>query len=78
MNCFTSLPTCTPEDAGIPSGVIEKFLDALEGGHTQMHGLMIMRHGKVCAQGWWAPYAPGKRHTCHSPVSYTHLRAHET
>lgn len=23
---------------------------------------MIMRHGKVCAEGWWAPYATGIRH----------------
>jgi CubicO group peptidase (beta-lactamase class C family) len=21
-----------------------------------------MRHGKICAEGWWAPYAPGIRH----------------
>ena len=23
---------------------------------------MIMRHGKICAEGWWNPYAPGIRH----------------
>ena len=23
---------------------------------------MIMRRGRVCAEGWWAPYAPGLRH----------------
>ena len=27
---------------------------------------LILRHGKVCTEGWWQPYAPGKRHTCHS------------
>lgn len=56
----------TPESVGISSETILRFLDALEGPHTQMHGLMIMRHGKVCTEGWWQPYAPGKRHTCHS------------
>lgn len=66
MSCFAPLPICTPEEVGIPTSVIEKFLDALESSQTQMHGLMIMRHEKICAQGWWAPYAPGKRHTCHS------------
>lgn len=58
---------CTPEAVGIPSGAIEAFLDALEyGGFTQMHGLMIMRHGKVCAEGWWRPFAPGLHHCDHS------------
>ena len=44
---------CLPEEVGIPSEAIDAFLDELEnGGFTQMHGLMIMRHGKVCAEGW--------------------------
>jgi len=52
----------TPESVGIPSEAIEKLLDKLESGFTEPHGLMIMRHGKICAKGWWAPYAPGIRH----------------
>lgn len=59
-------PVVSPESVGIPSSCIGSFLDALEEADTQLHGLMVMRHGKICAQGWWAPYAPGKRHTCHS------------
>ena len=51
-----------PESVGIKSCDIEWLLDRLEEDHTQMHGLMIMRHGKICAEGWWAPYAPGLRH----------------
>lgn len=58
---------CTPEEVGIPSGAVMALLDALEnGGFTEMHGLMIMRHDKVCAEGWWAPYAPGLHHALHS------------
>lgn len=53
---------CTPEAVGISSAAISRFLDKLESGFTEMHGLMIMRRGKVCAEGWWAPYAPGLRH----------------
>jgi len=56
----------TPESVGIPSAAIARLLDALEGGHTQMHGLQIMRHGKICAEGWWAPFAPGMPHMCNS------------
>lgn len=52
----------TPESVGIPSEVIENLLNKLESGFTEPHGLMIMRHGKICAEGWWAPYAPGIRH----------------
>ena len=52
----------TPESVGIPSSAIENLLDKLENGVTEMHGLMIMRHDKICAEGWWAPYGPGIRH----------------
>ena len=66
MKPVVKLPCASPEEVGIPSAVMEAFLDALEDGKTEMHGLMVMHHGKVCAQGWWQPYGPGKRHTCHS------------
>ena len=63
---------CLPEEVGIPSEAIDAFLDELEnGGFTQMHGLMIMRHGKVCAEGWWAPFAPGL-HRCDHSLSKTY------
>lgn len=52
----------TPESVGIDSEDIEWLLDQLESGFTEPHGLMIMRHGKICAEGWWNPYAPGIRH----------------
>ena len=55
-------PRTTPDAVGIPSASIEWLLDRLEEGWTEPHGLMIMRHGKVCAEGWWAPYATGIRH----------------
>lgn len=55
-------PRTTPEAVGIPSASIEWLLDRMEEGWTEPHGLMIMRHGKVCAEGWWAPYASGIRH----------------
>ena len=67
MPQFTPLPRCTPEAVGIPSSAVHRLLDALEyGGFTQMHGLMILRRGQVCAEGWWAPYAPGQVHSDHS------------
>lgn len=56
------LERIAPEGVGLRSADIEWLLDELESGFTEMHGLMIMRHGKVCAEGWWAPYGPGVRH----------------
>lgn len=52
----------TPESVGISSKAINHLLDRLESGYTEPHGLMIMRGGKVAAEGWWTPYAPGIRH----------------
>lgn len=52
----------SPESVGLRSADILGFIDALEHSETEMHGLMIMRHGKVCAEGWWAPFAPNLRH----------------
>ncbi len=58
---------CTPEEVGIASEGILRLLDQLENcGSTWMHGLMILRHDKVCAEGWWAPFAPGLHHALHS------------
>ena len=58
----TEFQRTTPEAVGIDSCDIDALLDRLEQDHTQMHGIMIMRHGKICAEGWWSPYAPGLRH----------------
>ncbi len=55
-------PRTTPESVGVPSSCVEKLLDRLEEGFTEPHGLMLMRSGKVFAEGWWAPYAAGIRH----------------
>ena len=57
----------SPESVGIPSEAIERLLDSLEAEpNTEPHGLMIMRHGKICAEGWWAPYAAGLPHQLYS------------
>ena len=42
----------SPEAVGIRSQAILDYIDALERSNTEMHGIMIMRHGKICAEGW--------------------------
>jgi CubicO group peptidase (beta-lactamase class C family) len=36
-------------------GVIA-FLDAVEAANMDLHSLMLLRHGSVVVEGWWAPY----------------------
>ncbi len=54
--------TARPEEVGIRSEDILSYIEALEHSPTEMHGLMIMRHGKLCTQGWWAPFGQNLRH----------------
>src|ERR1041385_8822333 len=60
------LPRTNLEEAGIsPAGVIA-FLDAVDAKVGGLHSFMLMRHGKVAAEGWWAPYGPKLPHTLYS------------
>ncbi|MBK6976472.1 MAG: beta-lactamase family protein [Cytophagaceae bacterium] len=61
-----SLPRSTPEAEGIPSSAIIKFLEAAEKSNVEFHSMMIVRHGKVVAEGWWNPYRSDLRHTMYS------------
>lgn len=56
----------SPESQGIASGAIEAFLDAIDAGKVELHSLMILRHGAVVAEGWWAPYRPAAPHDLYS------------
>ncbi|CAM5716909.1 serine hydrolase domain-containing protein [Streptomyces canus] len=58
---MSSLPTSTPAAQGVDAAGIQAFLDALESDPAiEPHSLMLLRHGQVVAQGWWAPYAPDR------------------
>jgi CubicO group peptidase (beta-lactamase class C family) len=57
----SSLPRSTPADQGADPAAILSFLDALdERPDIEMHSLMVVRHGRVVAEGWWAPYSAGR------------------
>ena len=51
-----SLPRTSPENQGIPSPAVLRFVEALERQANEMHSFMLLRHGSVVAEGWWAPY----------------------
>ncbi|MBU6400590.1 MAG: beta-lactamase family protein [Verrucomicrobia bacterium] len=60
------LPRGTPEAEGISSAAILAFLDAVAQSQHEFHSFMLVRHGRVVAEGWWSPYAPPFRHTLYS------------
>jgi CubicO group peptidase (beta-lactamase class C family) len=61
-----SLPRSNPESEGVSSEAIIQFLDAVAESNHELHSLMILRHGKVLAEGWWNPYQPNLKHTMYS------------
>src|SRR5262245_42798403 len=60
------LPRSLPEAQGMDSSAILDFLAAVEKNKMNLHSLMVVRHGQVVAEGWWAPYAADLRHTLYS------------
>lgn len=58
----TALPRATPESVGIASAGISALIDEAEAKAYGLHGIMILRHGKVVAEGWWAPYSADEPH----------------
>ncbi|MCB1278984.1 serine hydrolase [Prosthecobacter sp.] len=60
------LPRSTPEAENVSTKAILDFLDAVDEAKFELHSLMMLRHGKVIAEGWWAPYGPEFVHTMYS------------
>lgn len=52
----------TPEMVGIHSEGILAFLDSMEKRGLETHSMMLIRRGKICAEGWWKPYNPDSPH----------------
>ncbi|GAB2449429.1 CubicO group peptidase (beta-lactamase class C family) [Conyzicola lurida] len=63
---MTSFPRSTPEAQGVSSAAIGRFVDALEREVHDLHSLMLVRHGHVIAEGWWAPYSAAAPHALFS------------
>jgi CubicO group peptidase (beta-lactamase class C family) len=61
-----SLPRSTPELQGISSAALSRFLEAIKESGQEFHSLMILRHGQVIAEAWWAPYSSEHRQQLYS------------
>ena len=51
------LPRSAPADQGVDPAAVLAFVDAVEADPgIELHSLMVVRHGQVVAEGWWAPH----------------------
>ncbi len=60
------LPRSTPEAQGVSSEAILAFLDAIAASQHEFHSFMMVRRGRVIAEGWWSPYRPDLTHMLYS------------
>jgi CubicO group peptidase (beta-lactamase class C family) len=60
------LPRSTPEAEGISSQAIVDFVEAADRNVNTFDSFMILRHGKVIAEGWWRPDSADKPHILNS------------
>lgn len=50
------LPGSTPEEQGVPSAAVLRTVQRWMEKGTEPHGVVVVRHGTVVAEGAWAPY----------------------
>lgn len=57
-----TLARSTPEEQGVGSAVLHDLVDAFDRSEHELHSVMVVRHGRVIAEGAWSPYEVGERH----------------
>ena len=60
------LPRSAPSAAGVSSRALGALLDRLAERSVECHSIMVVRHGHVVAEGWWAPYSAARPHLLYS------------
>src|SRR5205823_6770870 len=61
-----ALPRSNPEAQGVPSAAVLAFVEDADQKIDHLHSFMLLRHGRVVAEGWWAPYDAASRHELYS------------
>jgi CubicO group peptidase (beta-lactamase class C family) len=65
--CFAAgLPRSDPESQGVSSADVLSFVEAADKKIDSMNSFMLVRHGCVVAEGWWAPYNAESPHSLYS------------
>ncbi|MGP0063590.1 MAG: serine hydrolase domain-containing protein [Isosphaeraceae bacterium] len=60
------MPRSSPEAQGVSSSALLAFVEAADQKIESMNSFMLVRHGHVVAEGWWAPYSAGSPHSLYS------------
>lgn len=66
VNEKNPLLVTVPEEVGIPSSAIIKFIDKLESKGHCIHSFIMVRNGKIAAEGYWKPFSPDRKHRMYS------------
>jgi CubicO group peptidase (beta-lactamase class C family) len=61
-----ALPRSAPERQGISPVAILSFVETADTEIDALHSFMLVRHGQVVAEGWWAPYDAKTPHVLYS------------
>jgi CubicO group peptidase (beta-lactamase class C family) len=65
--CYgAGLPRSSPEAQGVDSAALLAFIEAADKKIDSLHSFMLVRHGQVVAEGWWAPYDAQSPHSLFS------------
>src|SRR5262245_9594802 len=60
------LPRSSPEAQGVSSAAVLDFVRTADQKIDALHSFMLVRHGRVVAEGWWAPYRAETPHSLYS------------
>ncbi|TLS51814.1 serine hydrolase [Paenibacillus antri] len=55
-----------PESLGISSSAILRFIERIEREGINMHGFLVLRKGRIAAEGYWAPFSRDRMHRMYS------------
>ncbi len=61
-----ALPRSTPEQQGVSSSAILDFVESADQTVDTLNSFILVRHGKIIAEGWWAPYDAQTPHVLYS------------
>lgn len=60
------LPRSVPSAERMDAKSVMALLDRLEERSVECHSIMVVRHGRVVAEGWWAPFSRDRPHLLYS------------
>lgn len=63
----TRLPRSRPSAQDVDPAALLAFVEAVDADpDVELHSLMVLRHGHVVAEGWWAPHTPERTRLLYS------------